>query len=57
MPDVISYGYGQQNVNGESDVNSYSAGTLKRIGLRVRTEASRDLGSPLAPGLSWREFN
>ena len=45
MPDVISYGYGQQNVNGESDVNSYSAGTLKRIGLRVRTEVR-----PWAPG-------
>ena len=131
LPSVVSYGYGQQNVNGESDVSAYSAGALKRIGLQVRTEVrpwapgflttpvekgtgtcagdsgggaligigdpegrglrqiligvqaaaskpcvdnqaifvypqaftdflikgSRDLGSPLSPGLSWREFN
>lgn len=131
LPSVVSYGYGQQNVNGENDVNAYSAGVLKRIGLQVRTEvrpwapgflttplergtgtcagdsgggalvgigdpqgrgvrqvligvqaaaskpcvdnqaifvypqafgeflirASRDLGSPIRPGLSWREFN
>jgi len=130
MPAVISYGYGQQDVNGESDYDAFKVGTLKKIGLQVRTEvrpwapgflttplekgtgtcagdsggaaivgigdpqgrglrqillgvqaaaskpcvdnqaifvypqafrefllkASRDLGSPISPGLSWREF-
>jgi hypothetical protein len=131
MPQVVSYGYGQQNVDGEQKADAYLAGVLKRIGLEVRTEvrpwgpgflttpidsktgtcagdsgggalvsigdprgqglrqillgvqaaatkpcvgnqaifvypqafsefimkASRDLGSPIMPGLSWRDFN
>jgi len=130
MPSVVSYGYGQTDAAGETDVDKYSAGELRRIGLQVRTEvrpwgagflatpiqrgsgtcagdsgggaligladprgrglrtlllgvqsaaskpcvdnqavfiypqafdeflvrASRDLGSPLAPGLSWRDY-
>lgn len=45
LPAVVSYGYGQQNVNGENDVDAYSAGELRRIGLQVRTEVR-----PWAPG-------
>ena len=38
LPSVVSYGYGQQSTEGESNAEFYSAGTLKRIGLQVRTE-------------------
>ena len=45
MPSVVSYGYGQTSVDGETNVKAYSAGILKRIGLQVRTEVR-----PWAPG-------
>jgi len=45
MPQVVGYGYGQQTVDGEKNVETYSAGELKRIGLQVRTEVR-----PWAPG-------
>ena len=45
MPAVVSYGYGQQSTDGERRVEAYSAGTLKKIGLQVRTEVR-----PWAPG-------
>ena len=35
FPEVSTYGYGQQNINGENDIAAYSAGTLKKINVQV----------------------
>ena len=45
MPELVSYGYGQTDVSGETDASKYSSGLLKRIGLQVRTEVR-----PWGPG-------
>lgn len=38
MPTVVSYGYGQQSSAGEQRPDQYSAGSLKKLALEVRTE-------------------
>jgi len=45
MPPLVSYGYGQLSSAGETDTSAYSAGSLRRIGLQVRTEVR-----PWGPG-------
>ena len=45
FPSVVSYGYGQTSVDGETRIEAYSAGRLKKLGLEVRTEIR-----PWAPG-------
>jgi len=45
LPELVSYGYGQTDVSGETDASKYSSGLLKRIGLQVRTEVR-----PWGPG-------
>lgn len=45
LPDVVTYGYGQTDVNGEVDVSKYSAGSLRKLQQSVRTEVR-----PWGPG-------
>ena len=45
FPEVVTYGYGQTSTEGEVDPSKYSAGSLMKLGLSVRTEVR-----PWAPG-------
>lgn len=45
LPEATTFGYGQQSTEGESSVEAYSAGELRRLGVQVRTEVR-----PWAPG-------
>ena len=45
LPSVVAFGYGQQSTAGTRDADAYSAGTLKRVELELRTEVR-----PWAPG-------